>query len=97
MYSSMDYPHKLMCGLTKRKYTLLYPIALFTLVLLYKPYPLVHDVFAAPPNFSIQEMKVKPHDWIDMLKKKHTNQGDNYTDISTITYFSDGRILNVTL
>jgi hypothetical protein len=56
-----------------------------------------HEALATSTPFPLQEMIVKPHNWVNILNKTHSSQGDKYSDISTISYFSDGRTLNATL
>jgi hypothetical protein len=77
---------------------LLYLFVLSILISIYRVGTLIeHESLAATPSVVLQEMKVIPHKWIDILNKGYTYQGDNYTKISSVSYFSDGRTLNATL
>src|SRR5690349_4784465 len=49
------------------------------------------------PFFGLQDIRVQPHNWIDVYNEKYVNNGANYTDLQDISYYSDGRFLNATL
>src|SRR5262249_12714984 len=57
---------------------------------------IVSKAFAVSPAFSQQVMTDNHNDWIDW-SKKHPFEKDSSTDITRVTYFSDGKTLNATL
>lgn len=54
-------------------------------------------VYGLSPSFSNQEISNRLLNWIDINKQTTTSIGNPSTDISRVTYLSDGRILNATL
>jgi hypothetical protein len=66
-----------------------------TLILLNTVLPST-NVFGASPSFIRNEIKNLPH-WINMIYGNQTENGPNYTKITSVTYASDGKSLNATL
>jgi hypothetical protein len=59
---------------------------------------LSNNVFADSPSFQEQEIRDTISDWIDSSTNQlSTKIYDEYTDIVSVTYFSDGKTLNATL
>jgi hypothetical protein len=76
------------------KYSLFHLTLLCTLLLIHSI--IVSKAFAVSPTFSQQVMTDNHTDWIDW-SKKHPFEKDSSTDITRVTYFSDGKTLNATL
>jgi hypothetical protein len=54
--------------------------------------------YADSPSFLEQEIGDNPSDWIDMINNQTQNKSrEKYTDITSVDYYSDGKILNATL
>ena len=53
--------------------------------------------FAVSSSFPRQDIKDSAFDWIDVDNQTKSYKGDPSTDISEVTYFSDGRFLNSTI
>jgi len=72
---------------------------LLVLLLLLSMYPVFPraGAYTTSPSFPQQEIIDQTRDWIDLTNKKLTSSGDRYTDIVSVDYFSDGKILNSTL
>jgi hypothetical protein len=69
-----------MCRSIPLKQILLYLFVLFILMPICRlPTSIEHKILAATPSVALQEMKVKPHNWIDMLNKDHTSKGALFT------------------
>ena len=49
------------------------------------------------PSFSMQEIIDPDFDWIIMKNSSRAQYGDNSTDIESVEYYSDGKMLNATL
>ena len=71
-------------------------LTLICLVFLYVSF-LEEKAFALSPSFSRQEIKDRPLDWRDIDRQKTTDEGNPFTDIRRVNYFSDGNFLNATL
>ena len=56
----------------------------------------LEEIFASPP-FEREEIKDDEVDWMDMNTLSITRDGPLFTDISHVTYFSDGNMMNSTL
>jgi hypothetical protein len=54
-------------------------------------------VVALSPSFPREEIRDRPFDWRDIDKQEGTLEGNPYTDIRRVNYFSDGKYLNATL
>jgi hypothetical protein len=52
---------------------------------------------ALSPSFPREEIRDRPFDWRDIDKQEGTLEGNPYTDIRRVNYFSDGKYLNATL
>ena len=63
-------------------------VLLFEMLLATSPH-----IMAASPSFGIQEIKDKPLDWVNITTKQHTQNGDPSTDILSVDYFSNGKLL----
>lgn len=57
---------------------------------------LTPTAFAKSPSFIRQEVKNPPH-WSNMVYGNQTKNGPVYTNINSVTYSSDGKVLNSTL
>ncbi len=53
--------------------------------------------FSVPSSFTRQDIKDPILDWIDVDNRTGSHRGDPSTDITEVTYFSDGMILNSTI
>ncbi|MFB5600822.1 MAG: hypothetical protein ACE5SW_11430 [Nitrososphaeraceae archaeon] len=53
--------------------------------------------FSGSPFVQEQEILDNITDWIDLSKDQITTNGERYTDIISVDYFSDGKSLNATL
>jgi hypothetical protein len=56
-----------------------------------------HHAFATSPSFSYKEIRNEPYSWIDVHKHRLRDDGDHYTELLNVNYFSDGKTLNATL
>lgn len=53
--------------------------------------------FSVSPSYTRQNIKDSALDWIDIGNQSNSYKGDPSTDISEVTYNSDGRFLNTTI
>ena len=67
-----------------------------TIILLYEP-NFRQQVFALSPSFGLQEVKNRQTHWTNMVTGHDSVKGPPYTDIRSVTYFSEGKFLNATL
>jgi hypothetical protein len=59
---------------------------------------LIQSAFASSsPPFQRQELKLGSGSWFDMMRGESTRGGTSYTDIQSVSYFSNGRHLNATI
>jgi hypothetical protein len=58
--------------------------------------PLTQKAFGISPSFVRQEIRDGSQDWWDHEKEEFTNV-NNYSDISAVSYFSNGEFLNATI
>jgi hypothetical protein len=57
-----------------------------------------NDVYGDSPSFLEQEIGDITNDWIDMKKNQiYDKIGEMYTDITSVDYYSNGKMLNATL
>jgi hypothetical protein len=74
-----------------------YVIPVLTLIcLVFLCVSFLDRVFALSPSFSREEIKDRPFDWRDIDRQEATLEGNPYTDIRRVNYFSDGKYLNAT-
>jgi hypothetical protein len=52
---------------------------------------------AESPIFEFQEIKDPNIDWMDLNNRKHSEEGERSTDILSVDYHSNGKILNATV
>src|SRR5215212_12074044 len=58
---------------------------------------LVQDAYSIPPHFQRQEMILGSGNWFNMTSGRPASSGPDYTDIQSVSYFSNGTCLNATL
>ena len=91
-----------------KKYLLVIPLVLISIiVILYLPHfkysfsstasSSTNNTIAYSPSFANQEIIDPDFDWIIMKNSSHTQYGDHSTDIESVDYYSDGKMLNATL
>jgi hypothetical protein len=59
--------------------------------------PVPVTVLAESPIFGLQEIKDQNIDWIDLNKRRPSQEGERSTDILSVDYHSNGKILNATV
>ena len=55
---------------------------------------IVNNTNSISPSFPNQEIIDPYRDWIDLKTKTFTKQGDRFTDIRAVDYYSDGKTFN---
>jgi hypothetical protein len=81
-----------------RRVSLQFVILVLTLIcveILYLSY--LDRAVALSPSFPREEIRDRPFDWRNIDKQEGTLDGNPYTDIRRVNYFSDGKYLNATL
>jgi hypothetical protein len=69
-------------------------LALICIGFLYASY--YDSVIALSPSFPREEIRDRPFDWRDIDRQVGTLDGNPYTDIRRVNFFSDGKYLNAT-
>jgi hypothetical protein len=80
-----------------RRYTIFILLFLLIAILIYKPMP--NKALSESPSFSRQEIEDATNDWT-FTDKEACMSGEKpnfqYPDIQSVSYFSDGKTLNIT-